>query len=171
MLPYRRPRPLSHTFLLLQFSSHHPCLFLVCTNGFVVAIAGGLSDTTSTPATMAPIQQSTSLGLHPATINVMPIITSMTTNVANDVIVGTECSICLSLSEDEGKVKVLPVCNHAYHSECIDKWPSTQSSCPVCRASLRPKSNEDLQKTPKNKKAVTNNFFAVFEEYIYISHF
>ncbi|KAL9371279.1 hypothetical protein Peur_036419 [Populus x canadensis] len=26
-----RARPLSHTFLLLQFSSHHHCLFLVCT--------------------------------------------------------------------------------------------------------------------------------------------
>jgi hypothetical protein len=59
---------------------------------------------------MAPIlQQSTSLGLHPAIINVMPIIIFMTANFVNDVIVETECSICLSLFEDEERVKVLLV--------------------------------------------------------------
>ncbi|KAJ6310254.1 hypothetical protein OIU76_015062 [Salix suchowensis] len=103
-----------------------------------------LSNASSAPATIAPVQQATSLGLHQAIINVMPIIIFMTTNVANDVIVETECSICLSLFEDEEKVKVLAVCNHVYHSECIDMWLSSQSSCPVCRASLRPQSNEEL---------------------------
>ncbi|KAG5238583.1 hypothetical protein OIU78_008279 [Salix suchowensis] len=103
-----------------------------------------LSNASSAPATIAPVQQATSLGLHQAIINVMPIIIFMTTNVANDVIVETECSICLSLFEDEEKVKVLAVCSHVYHSECIDMWLSSQSSCPVCRASLRPQSNEEL---------------------------
>ncbi|XP_022753611.1 putative RING-H2 finger protein ATL50 [Durio zibethinus] len=40
--------------------------------------------------------------------------------------------------EDEENLKVLPECNHAYHSECVDKWLNSQSSCPLCRASLSP---------------------------------
>ena len=48
-----------------------------------------------------------------------------------------ECAICLGIFQDGEKVKVLPDCNHRYHSECIDEWLRTQSSCPLCRASLR----------------------------------
>ncbi|KAJ4836791.1 hypothetical protein Tsubulata_029977 [Turnera subulata] len=94
------------------------------------------SSSSSGADTIAP-PQATSLGLDPAIIDSLPIIL-VTKNVENgDVIIETECSICLSLFEDQEKVKVLPECNHAYHSECLDKWLSTQSSCPLCRASLR----------------------------------
>ncbi|XP_074323446.1 RING-H2 finger protein ATL66-like [Apium graveolens] len=48
-----------------------------------------------------------------------------------------ECCICIGVFEEQDKVKVLPVCGHCFHSECVDKWLSTQSSCPICRAGLR----------------------------------
>lgn len=48
-----------------------------------------------------------------------------------------ECCICIGSFEEQDKVKVLPVCGHCFHSECVDKWLSTQSSCPICRADLR----------------------------------
>nr|GLL28019.1 RING-H2 finger protein ATL66 [Ipomoea trifida]GMD02097.1 RING-H2 finger protein ATL66-like [Ipomoea batatas] len=38
---------------------------------------------------------------------------------------------------DGDKVKSLPQCRHCFHSECVDKWLRTQSSCPLCRTSLR----------------------------------
>lgn len=47
-----------------------------------------------------------------------------------------ECCICLGGFEDGEKVKVLPNCEHAYHSLCVDKWLSSHSSCPLCRDSL-----------------------------------
>nr|KJB20415.1 hypothetical protein B456_003G147100 [Gossypium raimondii] len=40
--------------------------------------------------------------------------------------------------EEEEMVKVLPQCNHVYHSQCVDKWLGSQSSCPLCRACLNP---------------------------------
>ena len=48
-----------------------------------------------------------------------------------------ECCICLGVFEDGEKVKVLPQCCHCYHPACVDRWLTTQSSCPLCRASLR----------------------------------
>ncbi|KAM7271849.1 hypothetical protein ACFE04_031063 [Oxalis oulophora] len=48
-----------------------------------------------------------------------------------------ECCICLGVFEDSDRVKVLPRCLHCYHGDCVDKWLMTQSSCPLCRSSLR----------------------------------
>ncbi|KAJ3703120.1 hypothetical protein LUZ61_006825 [Rhynchospora tenuis] len=48
----------------------------------------------------------------------------------------TQCSICLGGLADGDKVKVLPLCYHVFHPECIDMWLSSHSSCPLCRASL-----------------------------------
>lgn len=48
----------------------------------------------------------------------------------------TDCPICLAEFGEGEKVRVLPVCNHAFHMECIDKWFTSHSSCPLCRHSL-----------------------------------
>ncbi|KAL8241000.1 hypothetical protein R6Q59_014355 [Mikania micrantha] len=49
----------------------------------------------------------------------------------------SECCICLGVFEDGEKVKVLPNCFHAYHCECVDKWLTTHSTCPICRDTIR----------------------------------
>ncbi|KAK5826446.1 hypothetical protein E1A91_A06G177100v1 [Gossypium mustelinum] len=76
-------------------------------------------------------------GLDPNTINALPI-TMVTRGRAA---LGTECCICLGLFEDGEKVKVLPSCHHSYHSECVDRWLSAESSCPLCRNSLQVESD------------------------------
>ncbi|CAI9091746.1 OLC1v1026852C1 [Oldenlandia corymbosa var. corymbosa] len=70
-------------------------------------------------------------GLDPNAISNLPIILHRASEEA------VECSICLGIFQDGEKVKVLPDCQHRYHSECVDVWLTTQSSCPLCRASLR----------------------------------
>ncbi|CAM8946427.1 unnamed protein product [Rhodiola kirilowii] len=50
----------------------------------------------------------------------------------------TECSVCLSLLEEEEMVRQLPNCKHAFHVECIDKWLEFNTSCPLCRAEAEP---------------------------------
>ncbi|KAH7836673.1 hypothetical protein Vadar_004197 [Vaccinium darrowii] len=85
------------------------------------------------------------LGLDPAAISSLPIflhrsqpqaIPDNENGSCGSVFRESECSICLGLFEDEEIIKVLPKCQHAYHSECVDKWLSARSSCPLCRASL-----------------------------------
>ncbi|KAI3784260.1 hypothetical protein L1987_43355 [Smallanthus sonchifolius] len=47
-----------------------------------------------------------------------------------------ECAICLSDFVSEEQVKILPICSHGFHVQCVDKWLGSHSSCPTCRHSL-----------------------------------
>uniref|UniRef100_A0A7N0TY21 RING-type E3 ubiquitin transferase n=1 Tax=Kalanchoe fedtschenkoi TaxID=63787 RepID=A0A7N0TY21_KALFE len=58
---------------------------------------------------------------------------------------GGECCICLSVFEEEDEIKFLPDCNHCFHSDCVDRWLLTQSTCPLCRSSLRFHRSPDTQ--------------------------
>ncbi|CAH8344431.1 unnamed protein product [Eruca vesicaria subsp. sativa] len=50
----------------------------------------------------------------------------------------TECAICLTEFTDGEEIRILPLCNHAFHVACIDKWLTSRSSCPSCRRILAP---------------------------------
>lgn len=45
----------------------------------------------------------------------------------------TECCICMEDVDDEKKGGQLK-CKHAFHNECIKKWFSKKTACPVCRS-------------------------------------
>lgn len=81
----------------------------------------------------APPQNPPSEGLDPTGISRLPIILHRNSLAGSEI----ECSICLGILQDGEKVKVLPDCSHCYHSECVDRWLRNQSSCPLCRSSLR----------------------------------
>ncbi|CAI2379334.1 unnamed protein product [Moneuplotes crassus] len=44
-----------------------------------------------------------------------------------------ECSICLTKYEQDDTIKVMPVCFHTFHSQCIREWLENNSTCPFCR--------------------------------------
>ncbi|XP_018449727.1 RING-H2 finger protein ATL32-like [Raphanus sativus] len=50
-----------------------------------------------------------------------------------------ECAICLNELEDRETVRLLPVCNHLFHVDCIDAWLYSHATCPVCRFDLAAK--------------------------------
>lgn len=81
-------------------------------------------------------------GLDPYAINCLPVTLHLSCVKSNHNVdtranyMQTECSICLGIFENEDKLKVLPDCNHAFHCDCLDKWLSSRSTCPLCRASL-----------------------------------
>ena len=55
---------------------------------------------------------------------------------------GLECAVCLNEFEDDETLRLLPKCNHVFHSDCIDLWLAFHVTCPVCRANLTPKPGE-----------------------------
>lgn len=44
----------------------------------------------------------------------------------------TACVICMSHFKNNQHIRVLP-CQHEYHSKCIARWFTMNSSCPICR--------------------------------------
>ncbi|GLT44842.1 hypothetical protein SLA2020_187170 [Shorea laevis] len=50
-----------------------------------------------------------------------------------------ECAVCLNEFEDVEMLRLIPECSHVFHTDCIDVWLNSHSTCPVCRADLVPK--------------------------------
>lgn len=47
------------------------------------------------------------------------------------------CSICLGEYSDKEILRIMPTCQHNFHLECIDVWLQKQTTCPICRVSLK----------------------------------
>jgi hypothetical protein len=58
---------------------------------------------------------------------------------------GEQCSVCLGTVQPGEKVRRLPLCKHLYHVECIDKWLSSHTTCPLCRTDVEPAAEHDDQ--------------------------
>ncbi|XVF52341.1 hypothetical protein PTKIN_Ptkin05aG0010800 [Pterospermum kingtungense] len=60
---------------------------------------------------------------------------------------GLECAICLVEFTDDDTIRLLTICCHVFHKECVDLWLESHKTCPVCRAELDvPRSS--LEKSP-----------------------
>ncbi|KAL7520626.1 hypothetical protein ACHAWX_005344 [Stephanocyclus meneghinianus] len=56
----------------------------------------------------------------------------------------TCCSICIDEFVHGERVRILPRCNHAFHTECILPWlTERQGCCPLCKTKVLP---EELQR-------------------------
>ncbi|KAG2712500.1 hypothetical protein I3760_04G129400 [Carya illinoinensis] len=60
----------------------------------------------------------------------------------------TECTVCLSTLESEDMARLLPNCKHIFHAECIDKWLSSHSTCPICRCEAMPEVHPESREAP-----------------------
>ncbi|KAG0479701.1 hypothetical protein HPP92_010559 [Vanilla planifolia] len=47
-----------------------------------------------------------------------------------------DCGVCLCEFSDHDKLRLLPLCGHAFHLSCIDTWLMSNSTCPLCRGVL-----------------------------------
>ncbi|KAI8029777.1 E3 ubiquitin-protein ligase ATL4, partial [Camellia lanceoleosa] len=73
-------------------------------------------------------------------INSLPLFTfgSITGNIVNG-----DCAVCLSRFERNDQLRLLPLCCHAFHTDCIDA--SNQAS-PLCRSVVYPAKEDILNK-------------------------
>lgn len=47
-----------------------------------------------------------------------------------------DCAVCLCEFSEDDKLRLLPICSHAFHLNCIDTWLLSNSTCPLCRGTL-----------------------------------
>ncbi|KAL3575287.1 hypothetical protein D5086_023388 [Populus alba] len=47
-----------------------------------------------------------------------------------------DCAVCLCEFSDQERLRLLPLCSHAFHINCIDTWLLSNSTCPLCRGTL-----------------------------------
>ncbi|KZV36136.1 hypothetical protein F511_20268 [Dorcoceras hygrometricum] len=45
-----------------------------------------------------------------------------------------DCAVCLENFRAGEKCRLLPLCNHSFHAECVDSWLLRSPICPICRA-------------------------------------
>ncbi|KAF0914827.1 hypothetical protein E2562_031930 [Oryza meyeriana var. granulata] len=50
-----------------------------------------------------------------------------------------DCAVCLCEFDGDDRLRLLPLCGHAFHAACIDTWLRSSSTCPLCRAALSPR--------------------------------
>lgn len=77
-----------------------------------------------------PVKPAARNGLSAAELEKLPKITG------KELVLGTECAVCLEEIESDQPARLVPGCNHGFHLECGDAWLSKHSVCPVCRAKL-----------------------------------
>jgi hypothetical protein len=55
----------------------------------------------------------------------------------------TTCSICIDEFEEGERIRLLPRCGHAFHTDCIWPWlTERQGCCPLCKTSVTEKEEE-----------------------------
>lgn len=59
---------------------------------------------------------------------------------------GGDCAVCLSKFEPRDQLRLLPLCCHAFHASCIDKWIVNNQTCPLCRSTVLPSGSDALDK-------------------------
>ncbi|XP_028784617.1 E3 ubiquitin-protein ligase ATL23 [Neltuma alba] len=88
--------------------------------------------TTHRPQVALPSKPSPEKGLSASQLEKMPRVTG------KELLMGSECAVCLDEIENEQPARLVPGCNHGFHVECADTWLSRHPMCPVCRAKLDP---------------------------------
>ncbi|XP_047314049.1 E3 ubiquitin-protein ligase ATL23-like [Impatiens glandulifera] len=53
-----------------------------------------------------------------------------------ELVLGSDCAVCLDEIEDGQIARLIPGCNHGFHIHCADAWLAVNSVCPICRGQL-----------------------------------
>ena len=71
---------------------------------------------------------------------------------------GGDCAVCLSKFEQRDLLRLLPLCCHAFHAECIDIWLRSNLTCPLCRSAVFA-SESDVAKILRSSSSAAGDSF------------
>ncbi|KAG1326646.1 E3 ubiquitin-protein ligase ATL4 [Cocos nucifera] len=46
---------------------------------------------------------------------------------------GGDCAVCLEIFQMGDRCRLLPLCKHSFHAQCVDSWLLATPRCPICR--------------------------------------
>lgn len=70
----------------------------------------------------------------------------------------TTCSICIDDFEAGERIRVLPKCHHAFHTDCIMPWlTERQGCCPLCKSRVLDSDDEEANGTAETSEAHPQN--------------
>jgi len=70
----------------------------------------------------------------------------------------TSCSICLDDFVEGERLRLLPKCGHAFHTECILPWlTERQGCCPLCKTGVLVEANSSSNNDDGNNNSNNNN--------------
>ncbi|KAL5550981.1 hypothetical protein UlMin_001157 [Ulmus minor] len=75
-------------------------------------------------------------GLDPSFIKLFPTFVYSSIKEFRKENYDLECAICLVEFHDQSLLRLLTVCYHVFHQECVDLWLDSHKTCPVCRRDL-----------------------------------
>ncbi|KAL0464291.1 UNVERIFIED_CONTAM: E3 ubiquitin-protein ligase ATL4 [Sesamum latifolium] len=70
---------------------------------------------------------------------------------------GGDCAVCLSKFEPHDQLRLLPLCCHAFHADCIDTWIVSNQTCPLCRSAVLPSDSDVLDKIRSTENGGVSN--------------
>ncbi|MED6131918.1 hypothetical protein PIB30_014363 [Stylosanthes scabra] len=100
----------------------------------------------------------------PSAVDSLPLFTfsSVTRRSSSSSVVdgggGGDCAVCLSRFEQRDLLRLLPLCCHAFHAECIDVWLRTNLTCPLCRSAVFA-SESDIGKILRSSSSAVGDSF------------
>ncbi|KAI9098965.1 hypothetical protein K1719_024732 [Acacia pycnantha] len=107
----------------------------------------GRSSSTSVPNLTARSRRQPR-GLDAAVINSFPALDYSAVKIHKIGKGALECAVCLNEFDDSETLRLIPKCDHVFHSDCIDEWLASHTTCPVCRADLTPQPADSVHPLP-----------------------
>ncbi|KAK8716316.1 hypothetical protein V6N13_043631 [Hibiscus sabdariffa] len=127
--------PQHHSYSINNYFYANSAIFilvLICTIisfcGLFSVVRCAIRGSTSPSAKLANV------GVEQKALNAFPIVKYAPESKLPGL--DTACVICLSEFAAGECLRILPKCNHGFHTLCIDTWLSSHSSCPTCRHCL-----------------------------------
>ena len=107
------------------------------TQNLLNSIFSGTNNTVTETVTFIPNTQSVQQQQPPSdglTLNDLRNYTTLTTGDTPTTEI--KCEICHDMIQDGDILRMINVCNHSFHQECVDSWFENNKICPYCRCNV-----------------------------------